>query len=115
VSFASKLAFRYAAIDGSDAHTVVLTSLRSKRCWDAPDLSPGGVVDFDTMEGSGTASVDGVGGYGIRFQLADHGEPGARAGDTLAVTVTDGGGATVLSFSTPIAAGNLNSYQGAIL
>jgi flagellar hook assembly protein FlgD len=115
VSFASKLAFRYALLDGSDAHTVALTSLQSKRCSDAPELSPGGVVEFDTMDGSGTCSLDGVGGYGIRFQLADHGEPGARAGDTLAVTVTDPGGATVLSFSTPIAAGNLNSYQGAIL
>jgi len=115
VSFKSKLSFEYARQDGSDAHTFSLTHLDSRACWDEPSFTPGGIVSFDSMQGSGVGTLDGVAGYHVEFQLTDHGEPGAAAGDTMHVTLTDGAGDSVLSFDSPLSAGNLNAYQGELL
>jgi hypothetical protein len=115
VSFKSKLGFTYAQRDGTDPHTFVLTSLPAHRCWDDASVTPGGVVDFDSMEGAGTGTLDGASGYSIRFSLVDRGESGPAAGDTVDVSVSDPAGVTVLSFAAPLTAGNLNAYQGELL
>jgi hypothetical protein len=115
VVFRSTLGFQYARADGSDQHTFTLTRLTSNNCSDDPGLVPGGIGNFDTMEGAGAGSLDGVPGYSIRFRLADHGEPGPASGDTIDVSITDPAGNSTLSFSAPLASGNLDAYQGATL
>jgi hypothetical protein len=115
VSFKSHLGFAMARTDGSDAHTFVLTSLPTHACSDDPAVVPGGTTSFDTMDGAGSGTLDGVSGYAIKFRIVDRGEPGPAAGDRMDVSVTAPDGTVALSFSAPITAGNLNAYQGELL
>jgi hypothetical protein len=88
-----------------------LGALTSARCSDDPSISSGApAAAFDTFEGSGTGSFNGVGGYRVDFKFTDAGEPGSR--DTAAIAITDPTGTkTVLSASGALGSGNHQAHQ----
>jgi hypothetical protein len=63
----------------------------------------------DSVVFSGTASIDGVGGYTFEVRATDRGEPGRH--DTFALVVRDGAGVEVVNAGGTLAAGNIQSKK----
>ncbi len=72
-------------------------------CGNDPGIGPNPPpAGFDTTEGAGIGSYNGIAGATVSFVFTDAGEPGRN--DTANITVRDSNGAVVLAVS-----GNLNS------
>jgi hypothetical protein len=81
-----------------------LTALNSVSCYDSPGISPGNPAPlngFDTIEGTGTGTCNGLDGATIYFKFTDAGEPGKN--DTAEIHIT---GACTLDASNTLQNGN---------
>ena len=84
------------------SHRFHLDTLETAICTDEPGYDEGQPeAGFDTYQGSGTGSYDGVSGATASWTFTDKGEPGKD--DTLRITIS-AGGQPVLSVSCPLGA-----------
>jgi len=86
-----------------------LDTLTYAKCSDNPNIGEEApVAGFDTMEGAGTGSYNGVPGAVVRFVFTDAGEPGTF--DSAYIEVEDSDGNTVVTVSGTLNNGNQQAH-----
>lgn len=96
-------------INWSKGQRFHLSTLTSASCTNDPSFSAGSpTAPFNTYQGSGSGSYDGVAGATATWTFTDHGEPGSN--DTVALKVTDAGGNVVLNVSGTLSGGNIQAH-----
>ena len=87
-----------------------LTSLTQAACLDDPSIGEAPpVAGFDTMQGKGVGTFNGVAGYKAEWRFVDAGEPGRN--DTSSLVITDPSNAVVLNVSGTLHNGNHQAHR----
>jgi len=88
-----------------------LGALTAVGCFDDPAIIPTPPdANFDTIDGIGVGSCNGVNGATIEFTLKDAGEPGTNDTASLKITCADGSVLTVSGTGSKVNKGNLQAH-----